>query len=198
MLSLRRARSLSISVAAMLDKRIGVCRCVVRCNCRFQRVFPDNQLSKRLAQMLLPIESLVAEATTRLKTKDTCSERTQCPPSERHFRNITRSTTNMTKEQRRRVNEPKFRPEEIAEILGIDRKGVMRLTNKLLMGYYQFGPRTRRIGQGHLEGYLARTRAKARKVSRKRRAELLACGAIAGSAVPLRGSDTRARGSDNL
>jgi hypothetical protein len=84
----------------------------------------------------------------------------------------------MTKEQRRRVNEPKFRPEDIAEILGIDRKGVMRLTNKLLMGYYQLGPRTRRIGQRHLEEYLARTRAKAKKVSRRRRAELLASGAI--------------------
>jgi excisionase family DNA binding protein len=84
----------------------------------------------------------------------------------------------MTKEQIRRVNEPKFRPEEIAESLGIDRKGVMRLTNKLLIGYYQFGPRTRRIGQRHLEEYLARTRTKAKKVSRQRRAELIKCGAI--------------------
>src|SRR6266853_2530398 len=82
--------------------------------------------------------------------------------------------TDMTKEGIRRVNEPKFRPEEIAEILGIDRKGVMRLTNKLLMGYYQVGPRTRRIGQRHLEEYIARTRAKARKMSKKRRAELSA------------------------
>jgi excisionase family DNA binding protein len=80
--------------------------------------------------------------------------------------------TSMTKEERRKVEEPKFRPEEIAEILGIDRKGVMRLTNKLLMGYYQLGPRTRRIGQRHLEAYLTRTRAKTRKMSKKRRAEL--------------------------
>jgi excisionase family DNA binding protein len=84
----------------------------------------------------------------------------------------------MTKEEIRRVNEPKFRPEEIAEILGIDRKGVMRLTNKLLMGYYQVGPRTRRIGQRHLEEYLARTRARAKKVSRQRRSELIKSGAI--------------------
>jgi excisionase family DNA binding protein len=86
--------------------------------------------------------------------------------------------TKVTKEQIRRVNEPKFRPEEIAEILGIDRKGVMRLTNKLLMGYYQFGPRTRRIGERDLEEYLTRTRARARKVCRRRRAELIKCGAI--------------------
>jgi len=84
----------------------------------------------------------------------------------------------MTKEQIRRVNEPKFRPEEIAEILGIDRKGVMRLTNKLLMGYYQVGPRTRRIGQRHLEEYLAITRARAKKVSRQRRSELIKSGVI--------------------
>jgi excisionase family DNA binding protein len=84
----------------------------------------------------------------------------------------------MTKEQIRRVNEPKFRPEEIAEILGVDRKGVMRLTNKLLMGYYRVGPRTRRIGQRHLEEYLSRTRVKAKKASRLRRAELIKSGAI--------------------
>jgi excisionase family DNA binding protein len=84
----------------------------------------------------------------------------------------------MTKGQIRRVDEPKFRPEEVAEILGIDREGVMRLTNKLLMGYYQVGPRTRRIGQRHLEEYLTRTRARTKKVSRRRRTELLRIGAI--------------------
>ena len=80
----------------------------------------------------------------------------------------------MTKEARRMLVEPRFRPEEIAEILGIDRKGVMRLTNKRLMGYYRVGLRLRRIGQSHLEEYLTRTRAKASKVSKKRRAELSA------------------------
>ena len=42
-----------------------------------------------LAQMLLAIESLVAEAIRRSTTIDACSDRAKRLPSERHFRNRT-------------------------------------------------------------------------------------------------------------
>ena len=78
----------------------------------------------------------------------------------------------MTKDQRSILTEPKFRPEEVAEILGVDRKAVMRLTNAGLMGYYTMGLRARRIGEQHLIKYLTDTRAKALKISRQQRARL--------------------------
>jgi excisionase family DNA binding protein len=67
---------------------------------------------------------------------------------------------------------PKFRPEEIAEILGVDRKAVIRLTDKKLIGYYQFGPRTRRIGMRELRKYFSQTQGKAEKLYRERKAVL--------------------------
>jgi len=82
----------------------------------------------------------------------------------------------MTKDQKSIVAEAKFRPEEVAEILGVDRKGVILLTNDRLMGCYRIGPRTLRIGEHHLIKYLTDTRARALKISRQERARLMKLG----------------------
>lgn len=58
--------------------------------------------------------------------------------------------------------DPKMKPEDVAEMLGTDKETVIRLMRQQMLGYYQIGPRTRRIGLDQLERYfkLARTRAR--------------------------------------
>lgn len=70
------------------------------------------------------------------------------------------------------LTDPKFRPEEVAEILGVDRKTVIKLTDKRLIGYFQVGPRTRRIGLRHLRKYFARIQDEAERIGKERKAKL--------------------------
>lgn len=70
------------------------------------------------------------------------------------------------------LTEPKFRPEEVAEILGVDRKAVIKLTHERLIGFYEFGPRTRRIGLRHLRKYISRIQDEAERIGKERQAEL--------------------------
>lgn len=70
------------------------------------------------------------------------------------------------------LTDPKFRPEEVAEILGVDRRTVMKLTDDRLIGYYDFGPRTRRIGLRHLRKYISGIQAEAERIGKERKAEL--------------------------
>lgn len=53
------------------------------------------------------------------------------------------------------IDEPKYRLEEVAEILGVDRKSGKKLTDKGRIGFYEIGPRTRRIDLEHLRKYLS-------------------------------------------
>jgi excisionase family DNA binding protein len=68
--------------------------------------------------------------------------------------------------------DPRFRPEEIAEILGVDRKTVMKLTDNRLLGYYQLGRRTRRVGLRHLREYISRIQDEAERIGKERQAKL--------------------------
>ena len=63
-------------------------------------------------------------------------------------------------------------PKEVAEILGVDRKAVVRLTDKRIIGYYQFGPRTRRIGLRALRKYFSQIQDKAERIGKEKRAAL--------------------------
>jgi excisionase family DNA binding protein len=70
------------------------------------------------------------------------------------------------------LTEPKFHPEEVAEILGVNRKAVIKLTDEGMIGFYEFGPRTRRIGLRHLRKYFARIQDEAERIGKERQAEL--------------------------
>lgn len=59
--------------------------------------------------------------------------------------------------------DPKMKPEAVAEILGTDKQAVIRLLDNGMLGYYQLGPRTRRIGLQQLEEYFKLARECARK-----------------------------------
>ena len=71
-----------------------------------------------------------------------------------------------------RIHEPKFRPEEVAEILGVDRKAVMQLIDKRLIGYYRVGSRIRRIGLRHLRKYFSSIQGETERLGKERRAAL--------------------------